>query len=143
MKVTDLTGKTIDWKVKGFVAGDGHRQSSKLHKQGRDVIRSVFATVQFKEEVPIPTGKTTLFLDFYIPVHKIAIEVHGRQHYEFSQHYHQTRASFLAHKQRDRDKAEWCRINGITLVTLPYNEDENEWKQRLHRARYGQDEESD
>jgi len=143
MKITDLLGKTLEWKVKGYVAGDGHRTNSGLHNIARDTIRSVFMTVQFKEEVPIPTGKGTLFLDFYIPVHKLAVEVHGQQHYEFNLHYHQTRANFIAHKQRDANKEEWCRINGIMLVVLPYNENEHEWKRRLGRARIGENEQSD
>lgn len=140
MKVTDLNGKTSKWRIKGFVAGDGHRASSNLHKVGREVIRSLFPTLQFKEEVPIDTGKGTLFLDFYIPIHKMAVEVHGKQHYSFSLHFHQTRANFLYYKQRDQYKAEWCDINNIKLVVLPYNEEADEWRKRLHRAWCGQDE---
>lgn len=139
MKTTDLLGKTVEWKIKGYVAGDGHRTNSGLHNLARTVIRSVYPTVQFKEEVPIPTGKGNLILDFYMPVHQLAVEVQGQQHYEFSLHYHQTRANFLLHKQRDAHKAEWCEINGINLVILPYNEDENEWKRRLCRASHGED----
>jgi very-short-patch-repair endonuclease len=143
MKVKDLTGKTVEWKIKGHVAGEGHRMSSGLAKLGREIIRSTFPTAQFKEEVPIPTGKGTLFLDFYLPLYKMAVEVHGQQHYQFSLHFHQTRANFMKYKQRDDNKAEWCSINGITLVTLPYNEEADEWRKRLHRARCGQDEPSD
>ena len=143
MKITNLLGKTIKWKIGGYVAGDGHRNTSQLHKDCRVCIRSIFKLVQFKEEVPIPTGKTTLFLDFYIPVHKMAIEVHGEQHYKYIQHFHQTAANFMSHKQRDKDKATWCEINGITLITLPYNESQDEWRERIHRARHGKDEEGD
>lgn len=143
MKITDLLGKTVEWRIKGYVAGDGHRKNSSLHNTARGVIRGEFPTVQFKEEVPIPTGKGTLFLDFYIPVHQIAIEVHGQQHYEFNVHFHQTKANFMSHRQRDADKAEWCRMNGIILIALPYNEDENEWKCRIQQSRYGQNEPSD
>ena len=144
MKVVDLTGKEREWKVKGYPAGDGHRVNSNLHKLGREAIRAVFPTIQFKEEVPIPVdNKKTLFLDFYLPIHRIAVEVHGKQHFAFSLHFHQTRAGFIQYKQRDQDKADWCSINNIKLVVLPENEDFDEWKRRLQSIRRGENEDGD
>jgi len=140
MKVTDLLGKTTNWRLKGHMAGEGHRVTSAPHKAARAVIRGMFPTISFKEEVPISTGRGTLYLDFYLPIYKLAIEVHGQQHYQYTPHFHHTRAGFLASKQRDRDKVLWCEINGLTIVELPYNEEEDDWKQRIYNAYYGQDE---
>ena len=144
MRTTDLEGNIVEWKVKGVVAGTGHRLHSSLHKLARHLIQDEFKTIPFKEEVPIPIGnKATLFLDFYIPMQKIAIEVHGQQHYQFSMHFHQTRQAWVMSQQRDKNKAEWCEINGITLIILPYNEEDHEWTERLRRGRYGEDAEGD
>lgn len=33
--------------------------------------------------------------------------------------------------KRDNEKKEWCELNNIQLVELPYNEDINEWRKRI------------
>jgi very-short-patch-repair endonuclease len=71
-----------------------------------------------------------LYLDFYIPLNKKCIEVHGEQHYEFTPFYHANKLSFLKAQKRDKEKKEWCEINGITYVELPYNLI-NEWEHRI------------
>tara|TARA_R100001230_G_C5556573_1_gene82519 strand:- start:421 stop:552 length:132 start_codon:yes stop_codon:yes gene_type:complete len=38
---------------------------------------------------------------------------------------------FAKAKKRDREKLEWCELNGITVVELSYEEDEDEWRTRL------------
>ena len=38
---------------------------------------------------------------------------------------------FLRHKKRDKDKQEWCNINKIEYIELPYNESLQEWKKRI------------
>jgi len=37
-------------------------------------------------------------------------------------------------KKRDRDKIEWCNINNIKYIELPYNETENQWIERMYHA---------
>jgi hypothetical protein len=38
---------------------------------------------------------------------------------------------FMKHKKRDQEKKEWCEINGIEYIELPYNETVAEWKKRI------------
>lgn len=84
------------------------------------------------EEVPIKTGtQQTLYLDFYIPIKHMAVEVHGEQHYSYIPHFHKNKLEFFRAKNRDKNKEEWCKINNIHFVVLKHNETIEEWKGRL------------
>jgi hypothetical protein len=133
MKVTDLEGNVTTWKVKASPVTKDNRVRSSLHRQARGLIHEVYPTVVLLEEAPIVVKpRNVLYLDFYIPLHNIAVEVHGRQHYEYVRHFHRNRMAFLKHLSRDRDKAEWCELNDITLIVLPYNEDADEWRRKFN-----------
>lgn len=132
MRVRDLNGNSFNWKIEGnIVNGEDNRSRSELHIQARRIIKDLFSTVRVLEEVPIKPRFKTQFLDFYLPVNKLAIEVNGEQHYKFSQFYHSSASAFLEQKKRDRDKIDWCELNNITLVVLPYNESLEQWKNRI------------
>jgi hypothetical protein len=62
-------------------------------------------------------------LDIYCPAYKLAAEYHGRQHFFYSDFFYDSRADFYAAKERDEKKAQWCRDNGITLVTFCFTDD--------------------
>lgn len=136
MKVKDLYGNAIVWKLKGdIVNASDSRSRSKLHISARKILYDLFPTIQILEEVPINArpGKTQ-YLDFFINKIKLAVEVHGQQHYKFNTMFHSSAQDFLNQKKLDADKKEWCSINGITYIELPYNEKEKEWLARIiHR----------
>jgi hypothetical protein len=101
---------------------------SSLHLQAREILYAKYPTISICEEVTISLRKgETAYLDFFIPMLKIAVEVNGEQHFTFVKHFHNTKAEFAKAKKRDCDKREWCRINGIQLIELNYNEI-NKWK---------------
>tara|TARA_R100000656_G_scaffold123878_1_gene100949 strand:- start:170 stop:445 length:276 start_codon:yes stop_codon:yes gene_type:complete len=85
----------------------------------------MYPTQRILEEVPLPG--TRLFADFYIPDRQIIIEVHGRQHYEFVAHFHGSRMGFLQSKANDDLKREWCVLNNIQLIVLPYDK-KDDWR---------------
>lgn len=57
-----------------------------------------------------------LELDRYYPVHKVAFEFNGRQHYQASKKY--SRKQVEAQKRRDAVKRRICKEQGITLVVI-------------------------
>ena len=127
MFVEDLDGNTRNWKVKGKEVTLDKRPRSGLHKAAREIIKNRFPTLLVLEEVPIqPRPRQTLYLDFYMPLRKLAIEVHGQQHYKFSSLFHSSASEFLQQKKNDRDKAEWCYINDIELIIMPFDK-QDEW----------------
>jgi len=133
MKVRNLTGEITNWKLLGnTIALDDTRPRSKLHIAARGIIHEIFTSAPILEEVAIhPRSFKTLYLDFYLPNIKLAVEVHGQQHYKYTAFFHASAQDFLNQKRNDADKKEWCEANSITLIELPYNEDEEKWKQRI------------
>jgi hypothetical protein len=129
MKVKDLNGNSSTWKIRGeIVSANDNRSRSKLHLKARKILYGLFPTMQILEEVSInPRIGKTQYLDFYINQIKLAIEVHGQQHYKFNSLYHATAQDFLNQKKNDADKKNWCDINNISYIELPYNEDEDSW----------------
>ena len=59
-----------------------------------------------------------LELDFYIKELRIAIEVQGRQHYEFVPFFHNDHDGFSDRLSKDRLKREICIQRGITLYEI-------------------------
>jgi hypothetical protein len=103
---------------------------SSLHIRARKLLTTRYPTLQILEEVPIPLRRSeTLFLDFYIPLIKQCVEIHGEQHYKFTPHYHTNMLGFIKHKKRDRDKISWCELNGIQYIELPFDKSDSEWEQ--------------
>lgn len=132
MNVVDLDGRSISWHLTGHVAKGRLQNKSQPHLKARQLLSQIFPTLQILEEVPITVRKSeTLYLDFYLPLIKTCVEVHGEQHYKFISFYHNNMLSFLKAKKRDQEKAEWCEMNGIRHIVLPYNEDENQWQIRI------------
>ena len=133
MDIIDLDNNTKKWSLKGYISKDTATNKSSLHIRARQLLHELFPTFQILEEVSIPVrSKEVLYLDFYLPLLKTCIEVHGEQHYEFIPFYHATKLNFLKAKKRDNEKKEWCEQNNITYVELPYNENLDDWTNRIH-----------
>jgi len=94
----------------------------------RSLLKELFPTCVVLEEIPIYIRKSEiLYLDFFMPLTKLCIEVHGEQHYSFVKHYHNNIMGFVKSKKRDNEKKEWCEINNIVYIELPYNKTD-EWR---------------
>lgn len=131
MKVIDFNGNTCNWPPTGKqVAKNDRRPRSEYHLRARELLRSKYPTQAILEEVPLPG--TGLFLDFYIPSAKLAIEVQGQQHTNYTPHFHGSKFGFEKSKQRDTKKKEWCDMNNISLIEFEYNKEDNEWQEKLN-----------
>lgn len=137
MKVKGINGKEYIWNLTGYnVFDDDKRKRSKYHVRARNLLKEIFNSYRILEEVKLPGStelhrKSVLYLDFYIPSIKLAVEVHGEQHYDYSPFFHKSKADFLKSKARDEDKIAWCELNDINIIVLKYSESEHEWRQRI------------
>lgn len=137
MNVLGINGRSYVWNLSKYdVFYDDKRKRSKYHLRARSLLKELFNSYRILEEVKLPGStlphrKSVLYLDFYIPSIKLAIEVHGEQHYEFNAFFHKSRADFLKSLARDDDKITWCELNDIKLVVLKYSESEDEWRKRI------------
>jgi hypothetical protein len=135
MLIKDLDGNSHNWLLTGNMAKGRVSNRSSLHLAARSIITQNYPTLQILEEVPIPLKKgETLYLDFYLPLKKVCVEVHGEQHYKFVPFYHTTVLNFLKSQKRDRDKEEWCQLNNIKHIVLRYDENEQTWLERINNA---------
>ena len=97
-----------------------------------DLLKELFPTVQILEEVLVPiTRNERAYFDFYINTLKLAVEVHGQQHYKFNSMFHSSAQDFANQRRKDMRKQDWCEYNNITYVELPYDEKVEEWKTRI------------
>jgi len=101
--------------------------SSKLQEEARELIEKRFPASTLYEEV-ILRGCNNLIADFFIPSLNILIEVHGAQHYIFNKHFHKDIASFKLYQSNDILKQEWCELNNVLYIELPYNK-KKEWNE--------------
>ena len=106
LKAVGFDGRERNWNLsKCVVSGDQKRPRSKLHILARKILKEEFPYDTILEEVPLvgshkPSRKSTLYVDFFIPSHSLAIEVHGRQHFEFVAHFHGDRKGFRKSKAK-------------------------------------------
>jgi hypothetical protein len=129
VNIIDLDGNEMCWKPRG--RPDTNTRKSSLHLKTRSVLKTKFPTIRILEEVTIPIKKgKKQYLDFYIPLKQLAIEVHGEQHFAMSSMFHKTKADFIKQKRNDREKEEWCDINGIRLIIFRYDQ-EGQWEDLL------------
>ena len=132
MNIVDLDNNTVSWHLTGCISKGKIQHKSSFHLQARKVLAKIYPTMQILEEVPVPLRRSeTLYLDFYVPLLKMAVEVHGEQHYKFISFYHNSRMSFLKSQKRDHDKQEWCEKNGIRHIVFGYMESPEEWEKKV------------
>lgn len=133
MKVKDFDGYEHNWPPLGYsVNFDDIRPKSSLHLRCRDILRKLYPTERILEEVPLPN--LNLFVDFYLPFRKIVVECQGEQHSKFIPHFHRTKIGFIKSKARDKQKKEWCSMNNIRIIELPFSESDEEWTERIQNA---------
>lgn len=136
MKVVGFNGKEHVWKLSGYVPLKGNEVSrSSFHLEARLLLTKLYSMDRILEEVPLP-GSNGLTADFFIPSRRLMIETHGQQHYEFVPFFHHNLMGFINSKKNDQNKRDWCEINDIILVELPYG-DINGWDRRIRDATHG------
>lgn len=132
MKVKGLDNKEYTWNITTKIRSN----ASNYHIRARKLLKELFPCDYISEELSIPGTKTrdnhTLYADFYIDSRKLMIEVQGEQHSKFSSFLHKNdKRNFFKGQMRDSTKKNWCLINNIRYVELPYNETEEQWITRI------------
>ncbi len=133
MKVKGLDGREYPWSLPQPVVGDNPAKSEG-HRRAKKVLKGLYPLDRLLEEVGLPGCPTRLTADFFVPLRKLLVEVQGRQHEEFVPHFHGSREGFAASRRRDNDKRKWAELNGLTLVELPDDESDEEWRERIRSA---------
>ena len=69
---------------------------------------------------PVTGGNFNLELDCYNAELALAVEYNGRQHYEYTPHFHRNKEHFLNQKYRDDMKRRITNQNRVVLIEVPY-----------------------
>ena len=98
-------------------------RESKLERATRHVLEKIFNRPFPKvrpDFLKNPVTNRNLELDCYNEDLKIAVEVQGRQHYDYSFGMHTNKQDYNSQQYRDHIKRELCAKNGIKLIEVPY-----------------------
>ena len=87
-----------------------------------DLLNDLFKYNIIVPEYYINYKGSKLFFDFYIKDLSILFEVQGRQHSEFTKHFHKDSSGFINSKKRDNLKLRYVEENKIPFVVVNYNE---------------------
>ena len=134
MRVVGIDGKYHEWHFEKY--NKIKKKNSKLHVRARLLLRYLFPFDMIYEEVPLIGSRLNsklnlLRADFYIHTERLLIEVHGLQHYKQIKRFHKTKVAYIRSQFYDQDKLAWCRLNNISLIIFPYNENNTEWENRI------------
>lgn len=103
--------------------------ASAMHRKVVELLREAYPafTILENEPIDVPAGPrtTTLFVDVVVKDLSLAIECHGRQHFEHVKHFHATLSDFKAAVDRDRAKAEQIAEAGYTYLMIRFDEYED------------------
>lgn len=78
-----------------------------------------------------PVTGHVLELDCYNEELRIAVEFQGRQHYEYTPHFHKSKEDFRTQQYRDHIKKELCAKAGISLILVAYTVPDNKLRKYL------------
>lgn len=136
MKIIGLDSQEYSWIPSNNIVDTSKR--SGLHNKAKELLKEKYPNDRILEELVLPgtktsTRKSTLKADFFIPVRKLIIEVHGEQHTEFNNFFFKSKMDFYKAQARDRDKKQWCEINNFELIELFHNESIEEWRGKIWR----------
>lgn len=102
---------------------------SKIQWRTGLIIDELFPNEIVLEEFFLPGDR--LYLDFFLPRKKIAVEVMGDQHYNFNSFFHGSKEDFLRSQERDSRKSLWCTLNNISLVVIRQSDKEDKVRNKL------------
>jgi hypothetical protein len=131
MIVKDLSGTSHNLKLGNVNINSQRAVRSNIHIKARELLKNIYPTVQILEEISIPIRKSeTLFVDFFIPLLSLIVEVQGNEHYEYNSFFHKSQSDFLKQQKRDAEKRLWAEINGFDLIELKFDE-QDKWQEQL------------
>jgi hypothetical protein len=83
----------------------------------------VFTTNYSENWLVNPVNGYCFMLDFYSRDLKLAIEIEGIHHYQYTPGIHKTETDFEYQMFKDLVKRRACSANGVDLITVQYDED--------------------
>lgn len=120
MKFFDTSGREhkIDLRPSKWSRKEEGR--GKFQTEVGNLLAELYPLHHIFEEFPCPGER--LFLDFFIPTKRLAIEVQGSQHNNFNPFFHEDKSAFARQQANDKRKEDWCKLNNIVLLKINWGE---------------------
>jgi hypothetical protein len=123
-RITRASKYLIDWDSKS---------KSKIQFDAKQFLKKYWINHVVFEEFPVAGSR--LNFDFYNANKKVAVEIHGKQHDQFTPFFHKTRAGFVSHIRRDQQKRDFCELNDIKLIEI-YTDKKGSIKEDLNKKTF-------
>ena len=123
MRLLNVRGRLVNKNVERFRIKWDEPSRSKIQFAVKQFLKPYWLGHVVYEEFPVFGSR--LKVDIINFTRKIAIEVHGDQHFKFNSHFHGTRENWLSSNKRDSDKLSWLSLNDIFVVEILQNEAHN------------------
>lgn len=107
--------------VTGQLCGCPHCRTSKGENAVKDYLRENKIAFETQKGFQNCKHKRILKFDFYLPDYNLCIEFQGAQHYKAVDYFGGIE-SFEESQKRDNIKRNFCRLNGISLLEIPYTQ---------------------
>lgn len=98
----------------------GSKKISKGERKCKEILEKIYELPFSKVRPEFITHKRNLELDLFCSELGIAVEYHGKQHYNFPSRYIKRKFMFVEQLRRDIYKILMCRKMGIYLIVVPY-----------------------
>ncbi len=117
MRLLNVNGRLVNKNVQKHRIKWDDKSASNIQFRAKKFFKQYWKSHVVYEEFPV--YGTRLRVDLINFTKKIAIEVHGQQHFKFNKFFHSnSRIKFFQSMKRDWEKTEWLELNDIKLVEL-------------------------
>ena len=117
MRLFNINGKLTNKNVSKYKIDWDGSSASNLQFNAKQFFKFYWQNHVVYEEFPV--YGTRLRVDIINFTKKIAVEVHGQQHFQFNKFFHNnSRAKYLDSIKRDWEKTEWLELNKVKLIEL-------------------------
>ena len=120
MRLIGINGKLINKKVSKYKINWDEPSASNLQYQVKQFLYPYWKHHIVYEEFPV--YQTRMRVDILNATKRIAVEVNGTQHSQYSKFFHGSRANYLRSIKRDFKKLEWLELNKFELIEIEADE---------------------
>jgi len=116
MRFLTLNGKIINKNYHKYLIDWNKEECSKFQTKVKKFLEPYLKYHIVYSEFLIPGTK--MRIDIFDATTRIAYEISGKQHLEYTPFFHQNPAKYLSQIKRDFKKIKFCEINNIKLIEI-------------------------
>lgn len=116
MILKTLQGRKRKLNIRDYLVQWRGASLSKFQRNVKLFLEPYWSKKMIGEEVPMVGSK--MRFDLFNATDKIVVEVMGEGHTDPEFYLHESAVDYLNQLRRDAKKADWCELNGYTLVEV-------------------------